>query len=662
MKKILSAAGIFFLGFICNVSAKQIQVNVLNFSFSPKNFTATVGDTIHFVWVGGFHTTTSTKIPTGAASWDEPITSSNPSFLYPVKIAGDYAFQCSFHFSMGMVGSFSVQGAAAAGPWNLTGNNDAALSSRLGTNNAVPLRLFTNNLERLRIDTGGRIGIGISTPVNVLTVKSTAAGTPVNTWLDGLTSPVFVGFADNASSEFVLATASNTPVRRSVIQGRKSRGSLSAPAAVINNDYLTSLLASGYDGTTFQNPATIDFFVDGVPSAGNVPARISFVTGSSQANRTERLKVGSTGNFNFNNNQLFIKQSNGSIGVGTISPNAKVDVQDSLPLTGLRVNNSFAGNQNLVGIYSSSVNNPGWGYGIQAYGGSYGSYSVGQGGNFAGAVYGAYGQANGSAGSRYGVYGAAAGGTFNAAGYFNGDVWASAYNVISDRKFKTDISLIKSPVQKIMKLKPSTYVFKKEDAAKMGLPSGNQIGLIADEVKQVFPELVKDAVQPATYGKDVTEIIRPEIKYESVNYIGLIPVLVASAQEQQKQIELQQAQLQDQQRQIEELKEMIKQLTTANNIKTGLSNVILEQNIPNPLDKFTTIHYSIPAGSKNAQLIIADISGKMIKQVQLGSSAKGNVSFDATGLSNGSYTYSIIIDGKLIDTKKMLVAKTKDLK
>jgi hypothetical protein len=51
----------------------------------------------------------------------------------------------------------------------------------------------------------------------------------------------------------------------------------------------------------------------------------------------------------------------------------------------------------------------------------------------------------------------------------------------------------------------------------MGFTDATQIGLIADEVKQVFPELVKEQVQPAEYGKGGKELIRPE-----VNLMGLI--------------------------------------------------------------------------------------------------------------------------------------------
>ena len=211
--------------------------------------------------------------------------------------------------------------------WQQTGNANATTSSILGTTNAVPLNLTTNNTKRLVIDTLGRVGVGTASPVNIFTVKSSGSN-PVASWVNA-GAPLFVGFGETTvgSSDFILSMASNAFNARPVLIGRRSRGTLAAPTLVANNDYLSSLLVSGYDGTSFQNPAAVDFFVDGTPSSGNVPARISFVTGTNSSNRTERLKVGSTGNISFNNTQLTLAQSTGNIGIGQGNLNFSANTQ-----------------------------------------------------------------------------------------------------------------------------------------------------------------------------------------------------------------------------------------------------------------------------------------------------------------------------------------------
>lgn len=110
IKLLFSAFLIAFVFLISNTAqATKWVVNVQNFSFSPSALpNVLVGDTIRWVWIGGIHTTTSTTIPAGAASWDHPITSSNTFYEYPVTIEGNYNYKCTPHQSMGMVGSFTA--------------------------------------------------------------------------------------------------------------------------------------------------------------------------------------------------------------------------------------------------------------------------------------------------------------------------------------------------------------------------------------------------------------------------------------------------------------------------------------------------------------------------------------------------------------------------
>jgi len=107
MKKLfLLASALLFINLL---HATSDTVQVSNFQFSPSTINASVGDTIVWIWKSGTHTTTSTAVPTGAATWDSPMTSSNTSFSYKLTTAGSYSFICSIHPNM--TGTITVSGA-----------------------------------------------------------------------------------------------------------------------------------------------------------------------------------------------------------------------------------------------------------------------------------------------------------------------------------------------------------------------------------------------------------------------------------------------------------------------------------------------------------------------------------------------------------------------
>jgi plastocyanin len=92
--------------FHTSLFAVTYTVQVGNYYFNPSSLNVEVGDIVKWVWVEGTHTTTSTSVPAGAASWDEPITSGSQTYSYTVTTAGTYDYVCSLHAGMGMVGSF----------------------------------------------------------------------------------------------------------------------------------------------------------------------------------------------------------------------------------------------------------------------------------------------------------------------------------------------------------------------------------------------------------------------------------------------------------------------------------------------------------------------------------------------------------------------------
>ena len=109
-------------GYVPGTFAVVHTVQVGNFYFNPASINnVNPGDTIRWVWVAGSHTTTSSTIPAGAASWDELITSSNTTYEYIPVNEGPYNYVCTPHIGMGMVGNFTV---VAAAPLTVTATAD----------------------------------------------------------------------------------------------------------------------------------------------------------------------------------------------------------------------------------------------------------------------------------------------------------------------------------------------------------------------------------------------------------------------------------------------------------------------------------------------------------------------------------------------------------
>ncbi|HRY32192.1 MAG TPA: dockerin type I domain-containing protein [Bacteroidales bacterium] len=112
MKKItITLFSVFFLYLLTTLPARAVKHVIMQqgLTFSPAVLeNVIVGDTIRWVWTSGFHTTTSSEIPSGAEAWDAILSSSSQVFEYAVQIPGEYLYVCTPHEIMGMVGSFTA--------------------------------------------------------------------------------------------------------------------------------------------------------------------------------------------------------------------------------------------------------------------------------------------------------------------------------------------------------------------------------------------------------------------------------------------------------------------------------------------------------------------------------------------------------------------------
>ena len=131
----------------------------------------------------------------------------------------------------------------------------------------------------------------------------------------------------------------------------------------------------------------------------------------------------------------------------------------------------------------------------------------------------------------------------------------------SDERLKTKLGNIENALDKISKLNGFYYV--NNDLAKsVGYTDEKQqIGLSAQEVQSILPEIVTIAPFDTLFDENENPIgSKSGEDYLTVNYGKLTPLLVEGIKEQSEIIKSQQLQLDAQQKQIDELKEMIKSL------------------------------------------------------------------------------------------------------
>ena len=223
---------------------------------------------------------------------------------------------------------------------------------------------------------------------------------------------------------------------------------------------------------------------------------------------------------------------------------------------------------------------------------------------------------------------------YNAGGIYSG----------SDLSLKSNVATINSALQKVLAMRGVTYKLKKEVANPTFYGTQvarSYIGVIAQEVEAVAPELVRDMPNGT----------------KAVNYQNMVGLLIQAMKEQNSR--------------IDSLKKQIN-ICCAAKTAAGMriispetidnpteakqaNRAYLAQNKPNPFSQTTTINYFVPDNATAAELLVFDLNGKLLKSMTITIRGEGNLIIDAKQLQPGMYLYSLLIDGKEIDTKRMIL-------
>ena len=125
-----------------------------------------------------------------------------------------------------------------------------------------------------------------------------------------------------------------------------------------------------------------------------------------------------------------------------------------------------------------------------------------------------------------------------------GNIKANNIGSSSDMRLKKDISPLTHSLKKITSLKGVFYYWKTDEYPDRNFEDSKQIGLIAQDVEPIIPEVVHTDNEG----------------YKSVRYNKLTPVLIEALKELKTKNDCLQQQLNNQQKEIDELKSLVNQL------------------------------------------------------------------------------------------------------
>lgn len=418
------------------------------------------------------------------------------------------------------------------------------------TNNTLTANganLFWNN-------TTERLGIGNSNPQSVLHISSD------NT---------------NNSENLILDAAESSASRGPGIAMLRAKGTLVAPTAVVSGDYLGSIVANGRTATQYNRSASINFEVDAAVSGTFVPGRIVFSTTSSTGASTEaeRMRINSNGNVgigistplarlhvrgsgntaatdaftiqNSVNTILVNVQNDGFVGIGTSTPASPLHVVGDARFFG-----PASGVVYSVNLYSGTSSGPRIAFSDASSLNAYmeiGSYGGDNNIDNKTRDFRIYSNATSAAGfnilatnGRVGI------GTLTPLQilHVQGNIcYTGTSAACSDINYKTDIVNLTAVLPSLKSIRGVYYYWKVKDFPEYKFDSTRQIGVIAQEVEKVFPELV----------------ITNDNGYKTVDYPKLSPILLQAIKEQQLEIDsLKQSNL-NQDLQLQQLKSSLDQ-------------------------------------------------------------------------------------------------------
>ncbi|HYV93521.1 MAG TPA: tail fiber domain-containing protein [Chitinophagales bacterium] len=535
--------------------------------------------------------------------------------------------------------------------WNLLGNAGTNVNTNfLGTTDGKALVIRTNNVERLRITSAGRFGFGTNNPSTSIDIIGTFKAGGI------------IGFCKIDTTGNLFPSVSNSSDLGSSGGGWKNiyiNGSvfLDKQKFIDNGGTVNTFI--GHTGVSSTSGSYNTFVGD---SCG-----LSNTLGSSNCFLGALAGFSNTGGYNNSHFGAYSGYSNG---------------------TGYE--NSFFGKQSG---YSNTKGHDNCFFGFAAgKGNTQGNNNVGIGDSSL--ISNSQGSNNTCVGYRSDVTFVLAGSNSTALGagakadnsnkvaIGNTSITAIqgqvSFTTYSDARVKNTIQENVPGLSFITSLRPVTYHYdiNKENellgvndkttwTGKYDIERMQFSGFIAQEVDAAAKKIGYDfsGVDKSgnMWGLRYSEFVVPLVKaVQELNAAQAGKDAVIA--QQQAQIDAQQKQIDDLKAQMQQFDQSLSQCCTSYKSATSIQSStidlpMLEQNNPNPFIQGTTIKFYLPQTATSASVKIYSLDGVELKSFNLNEKGFGEVSIAGNSLAPGVYAYTLIIDGKAIDTKQMILTK-----
>lgn len=264
------------------------------------------------------------------------------------------------------------------------------------------------------------------------------------------------------------------------------------------------------------------------------------------------------------------------------------------------------------------------------------------------------------------------------AGYFDGDVKVigniratglitdcilgfSLPNGSSSRQLRTSDVTFKNISNSLSSLQVGTY-YSQNVAEKKPVYSVRTLKELTSEeeenIRRIEQQKVKANDSRLHYALDADQLEEafPDLVYEnedgskSINYVEMVPILVQAINELTAKVAVLEGNEMTSKR-------AIPSTTGISTTDESVTLLSLGQNKPNPFGETTSIAVSVPEDVQTAFLYVYNLNGSKVAQVDIPARGTTSVTLSAATLSEGMYLYSLVADGKIVQTRRMIVEK-----